>query len=124
MAIGERYSFYWGEPESDDPYKETYGTNLVATLRYKEPEMPTLDVFEKREWLYLTHHDWKDWRDPRLCLMCVAERGFRKAKDRFVRVGAIQLHATDPRTAHIYCSWSSNFDDMYLQDRWDRGIRD
>jgi hypothetical protein len=109
-----------GEPESDDPYKETYGTNLVVTLRYKSSEMPSLSVFEKREWLYLTHHSWKG----RLELCYVAALRFRKVKDRFVRVGAIQLRPTDPRTAEMYSSWPNRLDDMYLQDRWDRGIRD
>jgi hypothetical protein len=108
------------EPESDDPYKETYGKNLVVTLRYKSPEMPSLSVFEKREWLYLTHHSWKGQLE--LCYVTAVR--FRKVKDRFVRVGAIQLRPTDPRTANMYSSWPNKLDDMYLQDRWDRGIRD
>jgi hypothetical protein len=109
-----------GKPESDDPYKETYGTNLVVTLRYKSAEMPSLSVFEKREWLYLTHHSWKG--QPELCYVTALR--FRKVKDRFVRVGAIQLRPTDPHTAKMYSSWPNKVDDMYLQDRWDRGIRE
>jgi len=109
-----------GEPESDDPYKETYGTNLVVTLRYKSPDMPSLSVFEKREWLYLTHHSWKN----DLVLSYVTASRFRKVRDRFVRVGAIELRPTDPRTATMHSPWSSKLEDMYLQDRWDRGIRD
>jgi hypothetical protein len=108
-----------GEREADDPYKETYGTNLIATLRYKSSEMPSLDVFEKREWLYLTHHSWKSQLD--LCYVTAAR--FRTVKDRFIRVGAIQLRPTDPRTAKTYSSWPNQLDDMYVQDRWDRGIR-
>jgi len=109
-----------GEPESDDPYKETYGTNLVVTLRYKSPEMPSLSVFEKREWLYLNHHAWKNYLE--LCYVTAAR--FKKVKDRFIRVGAIQLRPTDPQTAKTYSSWPNQLDHMYAQDRWDRGIRD
>ncbi|HEY2544611.1 MAG TPA: hypothetical protein VGI46_00950 [Candidatus Acidoferrum sp.] len=109
-----------GEPESDDPYKETYGTNLVVALRYKSPELPSLKVFEKREFLYLTHHFWKD----HLKISYVTALRSRKVKDRFVRVGTIQLRTTDPRTAKTYSSWPNQLDDMYLQDQWDRGVRD
>ncbi len=109
-----------GEPQSDDPYNETYGTNLIVTLRYKNSVMPTLDVFEKREWLHLNHHSWKD----QLELCYVTPLRFRHVKDRFVRVGTIQLRATDPRTAIMYSSWPNSLDSMYLQDQWDRGIRE
>jgi hypothetical protein len=109
-----------GEAESDDPYKETYGRNLVVTLRYKSSERPNLSVFEKREWLYLTHHSWKDHLD----LSYVMALRFREVKDSFVRVGAIELRPTDPHTAKMFSSWPNKLGDMYLQDRWDRGIRD
>jgi hypothetical protein len=109
-----------GELESDDPYKETYGTNLVVTLRYKSSEMPSLNVFEKREWFHLTHHSWKD----HLELCYVTSTRFREVKDRLVRIGAIELRPTDPRTAKAYSPWANQLDGMYLQDRWERGIRD
>jgi hypothetical protein len=109
-----------GEPESVDPYKETYGSNLVVTLRYKNSEMPNLGVFERREWLYLTHHSWKN----HLEICYVTALRFKKVKDRFVRVGSISLRATDPRTATMHSLWPNCLNHMYLQDRWDRGIRD
>jgi hypothetical protein len=109
-----------GEPESVDPYKETYGSNLVVTLRYKNSEMPNIGVFERREWLYLTHHSWKNHLE--ICYVMALR--FKKVKDRFVRVGSISLRATDPRTATMHSSWPNCLNHMYLQDRWDRGIRD
>ena len=109
-----------GEPESQDPYKETYGTNLIVTLRYKSSEMPRLKVFEKREWLYLTHHSWKEELDSAY----VTTARFKSVKDRFVRVGAIQLRPSDPQTTKWYSSWPNRLNGAYLQDRWDRGIRD
>lgn len=62
-----------GERQSDDPYKDSYGTNLIVTLRYKNSEIPSLDVFEKREWLYLTHHSWKNHIE--LCYVTAARSG-------------------------------------------------
>jgi hypothetical protein len=109
-----------GEPDSDDPYVETYGTNLIVTLRYKNAEMPSLDIFEKREWLYLTHHAWKNHLD----VSYVTAVRFRNVKDRFVRVGTIQLRARDPQTSEVYSSWPNRLEGMYLQDLWDRSIRD
>jgi hypothetical protein len=109
-----------GELESDDPYQETYGRNLVITLRYKNSEMPSLDVFEKREWLYLTHHSWEN--ELEVCNVSTVR--FRAVKDRFVHVGSIRLRATDPQTSKWYSGWIARLDGMYLQDRWDRGIRD
>lgn len=108
------------ETESDDSYKDTYGINLAVTLRYKSSVMPTLDVFEKREWLNQTHHSWKG--DVALCY--VSAVGFKNVEGRFVCVGNIPLRDTDPRTSKTYSSWPNMLRGMYLQDRWDRGIRD
>jgi hypothetical protein len=110
------------EPESDDPYKETYGTNLVAALRYRSVEPPPLSVFEKREWLFLTHHAWRN----RMELSFVFKRGSRSVKDRLVLVGNIPLRKTDPeyQECKTYCRWSTVLEEIYQQHRWDQGIRD
>jgi len=110
------------EPESDDPYKETFGTNLVVALRYSSSEPPTLSVFERREWLLLSHHSWHNQME--LCF--VSALRFRSVKDRFVLVGNIPLHKTDPLydQCRTYSSWANMRQAIYMQDRWDRGIRD
>jgi hypothetical protein len=109
-----------GEPESVDPFEETYGKNLIINLRYKNPEMPSLEVFEKREWLYWNHHNWKN----HLNLYYVMALGFRQVKDRIVHIGTIPLRSTDPQTSKSYSPWSNIVETMYTQDRWDRGFRD
>lgn len=109
-----------GERESDDPFEETLGKNLVVHLRYKSPNMPTKDVFEEREWLYLNHHNWSN----KIAIYYVMAIRFRPVKDRFVRIGSIPLKNVDPSTARVYTAWPNVVDDMYLQDLWDRGIRD
>lgn len=109
-----------GPLESDDPYIETYGINLAVTLRYKSSALPTLSVFEKREWLRETHHSWRGKMD--LCNVMAVR--FKKVKDRFVRVGNIPLRYSDPSKSESYSSWPNMTRSMYLQDRWDRGIRD
>jgi hypothetical protein len=109
-----------GEPESDDPYDETYGNNLLINLRYKNSEMPGLEVFEKREWLYKTHHGWRN----ELALYYVTALQFRPVKDRIVVVGTIPLRSTDPQKSKSYSPWVHCIEAMYVQDRWDRGFRD
>jgi hypothetical protein len=109
-----------GEPESSDPFVETLGKNLVVHLLYKNSVMPTLEVFDRREWLYLTHHNW----DNQMAILYVMAIRFRPIKDRIVRVGTIQLKDTDPSTARLHTAWPNVLDAMYLQERWDRGIRE
>jgi hypothetical protein len=110
------------EPESDDPYKETYGTNLVAALKYRGSNPPSLDEFEKREWLLLNHHGWRN----EMVLRFVFALRSRDIRDRLVIVGNIPLRNTDPqhKQCKSYCRWSSVLEAIYEQDRWDRGIRD
>jgi hypothetical protein len=109
-----------GKPESDDPYVETYGTNLAGMLDYKSSRMPALSDFEKRNWLIKTHHFWRN----EISLYVLIAARFRQVKDRFIRVGNVPLKAADPREAKTYASWPNIADDMYLQDRWNRGLRD
>jgi hypothetical protein len=107
-------------PESGDPFVPTFGWNLAATLRYKGSDLPSLQVFAKREWLRKTHHSWQG--DLDLCYVSTVR--YRSVKDRFQVVGNILLRDTDPQTTKTYSGWSNMTDSMYLQDRWDRGIRD
>lgn len=107
-------------PETDDPYKDTYGVNLIAVLHYKSQQPPTLSVFEKRQWLHLTHHS---WRNQAVICNVMALR-FKGVKDRLTLVGSIPLRDSDPCESKTYSPWSAVVQSMYLQDRWDRGIRD
>ncbi len=110
------------EPESEDPYKETYGTNLVAALKYRGVNPPPLDEFEKREWLLLNHHAWRD----KVVLSFVFALRSKDARDRLVLLGSVPLRKTDPQhnQCKTYSSWSRVIQDIYNQDRWDSGIRE
>lgn len=109
-------------PETDDPFKETYGMNLVAGLRWFGDEAPDLRVFEERDWLSLNHHHWRNHR----LLFFVSALRFRGVKDRFVRVGSSVLRESDPRheQCRSYSQWELVVGSLTEQDRWDRGIRE
>lgn len=50
----------WGAAIVLDLMKTKYDTlHLVGGLRGNFPKPPALDVFEQRDWLVLTHHNWK-----------------------------------------------------------------
>ena len=102
-----------------DTSHKTEGMNLVATLKYKQPEMPGLEVFEAREWLVLTHHAWKGKPDISWCLARFHKRDGKNLEV----VGVIPLIPSDPKTAGTYSGWDMG-DELVMQDRWDRGIRD
>ncbi len=44
---------------------EEYGSNLIVTLAYYDKKMPTLEDFKTRDYLRLTHHNWKGKIDMR-----------------------------------------------------------
>lgn len=110
------------EPESEDPYRETYGTNLVVALKYRGTNPPPLDEFEKREWLLLNHHTWRN----EMVFRFVFGRRFKDVRNSLVLLDNIPLRKTDPQHSQCksYCRWSRVVQDIYNQDRWDNGIRD
>lgn len=114
------------ETPNTDPAVETFGQNVVGVLRYKGKEKPGPEVFEGRDWLWLTHHNWMEWSggDPRgvLQVTAVARSGFRAVKDRFEVVGRTEIRDTDPREARALSSWEF-VEQVVLQERWDRGER-
>jgi len=94
-------------------------SNLVGTLRYKAPALPGREVFERREWLVLTHHSWKGqpeivWR--------VASNHPIAGGDELIRVGRIELREDDPQSAQGYTGWGLAHQ-IEAQDAWDRGVR-
>ena len=71
-----------------------YGTNLVAVLDYLSADRPTTEVFRKREWLVLTHHECNN----RMDVAWYQPVGYRKAKDRLEVVGQIEILTPTRRT--------------------------
>jgi hypothetical protein len=98
---------------------DAYGTNLIGTLKFKSVEKPTQDVFERRQWLQLTHHanrgaPWITW-----CF----RTGFRKFAPLFEVVASTPLQPSDPTTANSYCRWDLVPSQVVLQFKWDAGDR-
>lgn len=80
-----------------------YGANLVASLDYLSSQPPTMDDFERRQWLYLHHGNWNGKQD----ILWRLPPGFRKESKRFTVVGSTRLRSSDPQECHSYGSWTS-----------------
>ena len=100
---------------TDDSNPEQ-GMDLVGDLDYLSDTPPSLDVFEKRGWLKLTHHDW----NGRLNVMWYYPLGFRKMKPRISVVGNVPLVANDPSQSSCYGGWHLLGQQVLQQHAWDR----
>jgi hypothetical protein len=105
-------------PEESRPGADTYGINVVAQLRYKSPEKPTPEVFERREWLRVNHHGWRD--EPNV--VNVMSLRFRGVRGQFEVVGSTRIRAEDPKTSRTYAGWDFA-EQMVFQARWEAGDR-
>jgi hypothetical protein len=92
-----------------------YGKNLIAVLDYLSPEKPTVDVFRKRKWLVLTHHNW----NGRMVLAWYQPLGFRAAKDRMEIVGQVDILDSDPKDSNTYSWWAGIGEQVVEQREWD-----
>jgi len=84
-----------------DSSNPEYPADLIADLDYLSDEPPTLEVFRKRDWLKLTHHNWKG----RLNILWYHSVGFRKMKPRLTLLGNIPILETDPQQSSSYAGW-------------------
>ncbi len=73
--------------------------SLIGGLKGVYKDIPTKEVFEKREWLYLTHHNFKN----DLNLIWTAQKDLMENKDQIVVIGQTNILDTDP---------SSDIDEM------------
>ena len=94
---------------------DSYGSNLVGSLRYKSAARPDAQSFEEREWLELTHHahrgdPWITW--------CV-KPGFRKVRNLFQATGQTSLRPSDPQDSYSYCRWELVPDQIARQFEWE-----
>ena len=92
-----------------------YGTNLVAVLDYLSADRPTMEVFRKRKWLVLTHHECNN----RMNVAWYQPVGYRKAKDRLEVVGQIEILDSDPKDSNSYCGWAGIGEQAKYQRDWD-----
>jgi hypothetical protein len=89
---------------------------LVGLLKYKNPLLPTTEVFERREWLVLTHHSWRHvpqflWIDP---------YGVSDFRQQALLIGSTPITARDPQDSNAYAGgWSGVGLQIELQATWD-----
>jgi hypothetical protein len=94
-----------------------YGVDLVGSLNYMSPAKPTLDVFQKREWLYLSHGNW----NKQLDLAWYMHIGFRNMKPRLEVVGRVDIRRSDPKPSKAYSRWENLGEQIILQREFDSG---
>jgi hypothetical protein len=99
---------------ADDSNAEL-GMNLIAVLDYLSPQPPPLDVFRRRGWLVLTHHN----RDQRMDIAWYLPPGYRKAKPTIEVVGRVELLPSDPKASDSYRRWTGIGEQAVLQREWD-----
>lgn len=96
-----------------------YGKNLVGVLDYLSAEKPSMKVFEARNWLRLTHHNWNNRRD----IAWYQSVGFRAVKERLEIIGQVKVLDSDTQDCNTYSAWVGIGDHVLLQHDWDAGKR-
>ena len=84
---------------------------LIGDLDYMSDEKPIKDVFEKREWIVLTHHGWDDKRN--ILWYGPADNDDAKVNGQVVCKTKIRLN--DPRSVRVYTDMSSLASQILLQ---------
>lgn len=87
--------------ETPRPGADTYGINVIAQLRFKSPNKPALDDFEKRDWLILT---WGSWKNKPQVLRLMSLQ-FKAVRDRFEVVGKTTIREDDPKESRTFTGW-------------------
>ena len=91
------------------------GDNLIGVLRYHAPSAPEPGVFERRDWLHLTHHLWKG----NASLYWIAAQGHGLYAESLQVVGSTALREEDPSDTGSYALWDSLFTDVEEQFAWE-----
>jgi hypothetical protein len=86
------------QEDNSDP---EYGKNLIASLDYCERDPPEMAVFERKEWLVLSHSNWKGERD--ICWYLPVR--FQKERKRICVVGNVGAIWKDKSTSWSYVGW-------------------
>jgi hypothetical protein len=81
-----------------DNSRGEHGCNLIGSLDYLSPRLPTQDDFERRQWLFKHHGNWHGEQE----LSWYSARGIRKEKGRIAVVGHTSIRSTDPRQSNVY----------------------
>jgi hypothetical protein len=103
---------------ANDHSDAEYGLDLVGLLDYMSARKPSMEVFEKRKWLYRTHHCWGNTID----LAWFMHVGFRKMKPRLEIIGRVRILKSDPKSRKEgieYSGWEHLGEHLILQREWD-----
>jgi hypothetical protein len=79
-----------------------HGTNLLGVLDYLSPEKPTMEVFRKRNWLFLDPHS----SENKIDVAWYHYMGFRSVKDRLEIVAQVEILDSDPTESDIHRRWT------------------
>lgn len=97
-----------------DQTNPEYGRNLIASLEYMSTTPPGLHVFQKRDWLRLTHHNWRGQLD----LAWYPPGRYRSEAPRFQVVGSILITSADPKDSNRYSGWLNLGNQVVLEMQW------
>lgn len=93
-----------------------YGQNLIGVLNYMKNEEPDISTFEKRNWLIINHHEWKNQPDIRWYVV----QGYRSAKKRFKLIGNIPIKTNDPQGSNSWAGWMDLGNQVIYQTEWEK----
>lgn len=93
-----------------------YGQNLIGVLNYMKNIEPDISIFEKRDWLILSHHNWEN--QPDICWYIA--QGYRNAKNRFKQIGKVSISSRDPQQSNCYAGWEFLANQVMDQRNWEK----
>ncbi len=88
-----------------------YGKNLIVGLNYLSDQPPEMEVFDKRNWLFLNHHNF----NKELFIGWYLPVGFKAVKEHIKVIGKTTIRKTDPKESKKYTPWSWLEDQILLQ---------
>jgi hypothetical protein len=79
-------------------------------------DKPSIDVFKKREWLKLTHHNW----NGKLDINDYSYIFWKKEKHRFEVVGNIPIVESDFKRGFYFSNYKNLGEQILLQKEWEK----
>lgn len=100
------------------------GYTLVGGLKGIYETLPTMEICKKKDWLYLTHHNYR----KKFHMVWCDDLDYPESSHLFKVVGKVELSEKDPKADfHAigvpHGSWDVIENQIWLQDNWDKGIR-
>ena len=104
----------------DDTSSKREIHSLVGILDGWFESRPPLTVFEERNWLFLTHHNFKNER----AIIWCNSRSYKQDAALFTVVGSTTIRSTDPKVrpwsvGSVYSSWGVIESKIRMQVEWD-----